>query len=228
MRAACEGSRAVVTLTAAAADGARRWLGVETRVIAPGVDLGAFAPGGERAEAPTIVCAAALSEPRKRAGLLLDAFARVRRERPGARLVLSRPADPREASAFAERDGVELADLDDTAALAGAYRSAWVSALPATGEAFGLVLAEALACGTPAVGTGDGGIPEVLDGPLTGRVVAPGGDDEPERFARALLEGFELAADPSAAAACRERAQAFSAERCTDAYVALYEELLDA
>src|SRR5207237_3721085 len=105
---------------------------------------------------------------------------------------------------------------------------AWVAALPATGEAFGLVLAEALACGTPAVGTDDGGIPEVLDGPLTGRVVAPGGGDEAERFARALLEGFELAGDANATAACRERAEAFSSARCTEAYVRLYEELLGA
>jgi glycosyltransferase involved in cell wall biosynthesis len=216
-----------VTLSRAAADALRRALGIESRVIAPGVDLAAFTPGAQRSETPTIVCAADLSEPRKRAGLLLEAFDRVRRERRDARLMLSRPRDPAVAAGLAARAGVELRDLDDRAALADAYRSAWVSVLPATGEAFGLVLAEALACGTPVVGTADGGIPDVVgDDEAVGRLVAPGGEDEPERLAAALLEGFDLAGLAPTAAACRQRAQAFSTDRMTEAYVDLYRELL--
>jgi glycosyltransferase involved in cell wall biosynthesis len=118
---------------------------------------------------------------------------------------------------------VELADVDDTGALAGAYRSAWVAALPSVGEAFGLVLAEALACGTPGVGTDDAGIPEVLDRPEVGRLFR--GEDA-SALAAALLEAFELAEDPGTRDACRARAQDFSAQRCGEAYEALYRELL--
>jgi glycosyltransferase involved in cell wall biosynthesis len=211
---------AVVALSEAAAREFERTLGIRARVIPPGVDLDAFAPGGERAEAPTIICAAAVDAPHKRVGLLLDAFARVRRQRPDARLVLSRPADgvrpPR-------GEGIELADLDDRSALAGAYRSAWVSALPSVGEAFGLVLAEALACGTPVVATRAGGMPEVVgENGAVGRLFEGA---EPEALASALLEALELAGDPATERACRERAELFSLDRCTESYLALYREL---
>src|SRR5204863_4596648 len=92
------------------------------------------------------------------------------------------------------------------------YRAAWVSALPSTGEAFGLVLVEALACGTPVVGADREAIPEVLgadDG--VGRLFA---GDDPRAVARALLDALDLAADPATAARCRSRAEAFSVDRC--------------
>ena len=211
---------AVVALSEAAAREFERTLGVQARVIHPGVDLREFAPGGDRAEAPTIICAAAIDAPHKRVALLLEAFAHVRRERPDARLVLSRPSNgvrrPR-------GEGIELADLDDRRALADAYRSAWVSALPSVGEAFGLVLAEALACGTPVVATSTGGMTEVVgENGAVGRLFEGG---EPEPLARALLEALELAGDPATTAACRRRAELFSVDRCTESYLALYREL---
>lgn len=210
---------ALVVLTEAAAAACRRWLGTDARVIAPGVDLNQFRQVRARAQAPTIVCAAAIEQPRKRVGLLVEAFALVRRERPDARLVLNRPAA---SGALPPAPGVSFADLDDRAALAEAYSGAWVSALPSRDEAFGLVLAEALACGTPCVGSNEGGIPEVVDRPAVGRLFD---GDEPRSLAVALLSTLELAEDPATAAACRARAADFSTDRCTEAYLALYGEL---
>ncbi len=220
--AAARGASAVTALSEAAADAFGRWLGIrDVRVIAPPVDVGAFRPGPERAEAPTVFCPAAVDEPRKRVALLVGAMARVRRQRPGARLVLSRPANGESVPFTAE--GVEWGDVDDRADLAGAYREAWVTALPSEGEAFGLVLAEALACGRPVVGTADGGIPEIVDRPEIGRTFARGDEDD---LARALLETLELAGDPATATACRSRAEDFSRERCAEAYEDLYRELV--
>jgi glycosyltransferase involved in cell wall biosynthesis len=220
---ATERCSAVTALSETAAAALRRELGVEARVIPPGVDLDAFSPGGERAAEPTIVCAAALDQPQKRVRLLVDAFALVRRERPRARLVLSRPHGPAPAPAWALAEGVELRDLDERSALAAAYREAWVSALPSWGEAFGLVLVEAMACGTPAVGSALGSIPEVVDRDAIGRLFE---GDTPEPLARALLEGLELATDPATAAACRARAEDFPASRTAAAYAELYRELI--
>ena len=252
-------SSEVVVLSEAAAAASERWLGVRPRVIAPGVDLAAFAPGaaGERASEPTFVCAAAVEVPRKRVALLIEAFELVRRGRDDARLILSVPRSGARfgsGAAFASGrlaasgaalasgrlaasgaalasgrlatgipPGIELDDLDDRARLAAAYRRAWVSVLPSIGEAFGLVLAEALACGTPGVGTRDGGIPEVLDRPEIGRLFD---GDEPQALAAALLEALELAADPGTAPACRARAEELSIDRCVDSYVALYREVI--
>lgn len=217
---------AVLALSEAAAVAMERWLGVTPRVIYPPVDLERFAPGGERDPHPTIVCAAASDDSRKRVDLLARAFRRVRRERPDARLLLDRPRrDPDAAARLAAiAEGIEFFDAIPTE-VAALYRRAWVSALPSYNEAFGLVLAEALACGTPGVGTRDGGIPEILDRPEVGRLFD--GDDEPA-LARALLEALELATDPSTADRCRERARRFSTERCTADHLEVYRELTGA
>jgi glycosyltransferase involved in cell wall biosynthesis len=230
-RRAFAGSSAVVMLSEAAATASERWLGFRPRVITPGIDLDAFAPGGARARGPTILCPAAVDVPRKRVGLLIEAFARVRRDRADARLVLSRP--PGSSDAFfvggagggsaALPDGVELADLDDREALIRAYRSAWVCALPSLGEAFGLVLAEALACGTPVVGSNDGGIPELIDRPEIGRLFD---GEDPESLASALLECLELAGMPGTQSACRARVEPLSREAMVASYLSLYRELV--
>lgn len=223
--AALRGCDAVVALSEHAGRAFRYWLGYEPHVIPPGVDLNTFAPTGVRAEQPTVVCSAAAEEPRKHVGLLVQAFQLVRRERPTARLVLSMPRDlgaARRAGVDVEAPGVEWVQLDDRAALARACAEAWVAALPSMHEAFGLVLVEAMACGTPVVGSSHGAIPEVVNSPEVGRLFD---ELDPAAIARALLEAMELSAAPETALRCRARAEDFSAERCTERYLDLYREL---
>lgn len=225
LRRAVAGSDAVVVLSRFAAEMFARSIGTQTQVIAPGVDLKAFRQSAPRAHEPTIVCSAAAEEPRKNVSLLLEAFALVRERHRSARLLLSRPLDPaaaRRAGVDLRAPGVEWLDLDDRASLARANSEAWLAVLPSVGEAFGLVLVEALACGTPVVGYDDGGIPEIIDRPGVGRTF---GRLEADVLAGAMLDALELVGDPQTADRCRARAGAFSVQACTDSYLSLYREL---
>ena len=221
LREVLDAADAFVAYSDAAARAAERWLGVRPTPIHPGVRLESFPMGSERSEEPTIACAAAADDPRKRVDLLVRAFARVRRARPGARLAIVQPADPRVAEQLRRAgDGIELWAREPDA-VAREFGRAWVSALPSLAEAFGLVVVESLACGTPAVGSGDAGIAEILDRPEVGRLFE-GGEDE---LARALLEALELAEDDGTRERCRARAADFSTTRAAGAHVELYEGL---
>lgn len=85
-------------------------------------------------------------------------------------------------------------------------------------EYFGLVMVEALACGTPVVGFNKGSVPEIVENESTGYVVSN-------------IEGMIQAIrriDMINPASCRHRAERlFSAERMAREYVELYERLLD-
>jgi phosphatidylinositol alpha-mannosyltransferase len=228
MQEAVRQSAAVVALSSYAADAFDNWLDVQARVIPPPVDVATFAPAAARAPEPTIVCSGAADVPRKNVGLLVRALGVVRREHPRARLVLSRPRDlqaARDAGVDVDAAGIEWRDLDASRDLARAYSEAWVAALPSASEAFGLVLVEAMACGTPVVGYRHGAIPEVIDDPGVGVMFDR---LEPEALADSLLTALALAEDPNTGQRCREHAARFSRERCTQRYVDLYREVLSA
>lgn len=214
-------SDGIVTLSRSARDAMWRWFGAESRVIYPRVDLDEFVPGDGRAEQPTVACAGAVDDARKRIPLLLRAFAMVRKERKDARLLLTRPEDPALARRLTDGNpGVELVPRERP--VATVFREAWVSGLTSYNEAFGLVLVESLACGTPVFGARDGGIPEIVDSADIGRLFE--GDDERD-VAAAILETFELSEDGGTAAACRARAESFDTMSGAREHLELYDEL---
>ncbi len=86
MRAAIEGSAATAVLSDAAATAMRRWLQCEPRVLPAGIFTERFAVEAAKPAAPTLLCAASLGDPRKRAGLLFAAFSRLRELEPDVRL----------------------------------------------------------------------------------------------------------------------------------------------
>jgi glycosyltransferase involved in cell wall biosynthesis len=83
-------------------------------------------------------------------------------------------------------------------------------------EPFGLVLAEAMMCGTPVVAMRLGAVPELVEEGVTGYTAATA-----EEFARQVPRGFEL--DRGVVRARAE--ERFSARRMAEQYAALYERL---
>lgn len=198
--------------------------GLESRVVYPGVDLSTFAEGRSRAAAPTVFCPAAIDVARKRVPLLLDAVALVRESVSNVRLVLVRPDDRARAAAVIEAyPFVEFIEpVADPQLLAPHYGQAWATALPSVGEAFGMVVIESLACGTPVVTSDWDAFPEIVDRPEIGRRFA---GDQVRSLADSVLEVFELAGERSTREACRSRASDFSIQRTVTAFEQIYDEL---
>ncbi|HTW55917.1 MAG TPA: glycosyltransferase family 4 protein, partial [Thermoplasmata archaeon] len=116
---------------------------------------------------------------------LVEAFARLAREDPAATLVLVGADGGMAAAVDARARERGVADrvrrvgfVEDPALLAAAYREARVLVLPSEYEAFGLVLLEALAEGTPVVASRVGGIPEIVEDGVSGLLVPPKSADD--------------------------------------------------
>src|SRR5712691_4541020 len=83
-------------------------------------------------------------------------------------------------------------------------------------EAFGLVLVEAMLCGTPVAAMRLGAVPEIVDEGITGFCA-----DQMEDFSKAILQSLALDRHQ-----IRQRAQKrFSAEEMARGYARLYQEI---
>jgi starch synthase len=139
-----------------------------------------------------------------------------------------------------ERDGVVwIEKLLPHHELQAVLTASTVFVCPSVYEPLGIVNLEAMACGLPVVGTATGGIPEVVEDGVTGRLVpieqaddGTGTPLDPEKFVRELGAALtEVVADPARAAAMgeagRSRAETnFSWARIARETEALYTSLL--
>jgi len=99
-------------------------------------------------------------------------------------------------------------------ALTPLYNSADCLVLPSLSEGFPTVVGEALACGTPVLGTRVGGIPELVEEKRTGWLIPPGDD-------QALTDALAyVMAHPAETAALRRHAREKALERVSPAVIA--------
>ncbi|WP_428380615.1 glycosyltransferase family 4 protein [Nevskia ramosa] len=135
------------------------------RVIYPPVDEQRFAPRDDRARAVARQALGlkaddiafvfpSMDHARKGLGPLLDAFAQL--DEPRARLLVAGRAARKELPPRV----TPLGYVDDMPAL---YAAADWTVLPSRYEPFGLVIAESLACGTPAIVGREAGVAELMD-----------------------------------------------------------------
>jgi glycosyltransferase involved in cell wall biosynthesis len=161
---------------------------------------------------------------------LINAFASMAKDFPQAMLVV---VGREENSCYAadlkdsvRRYGlggrVEFVEEMQQADLAERMRSACVFVLPSTSEGLGRVVVEAMAAGTPVIGSDVGGIPEMVKEGVTGFLVPPGDEITLADRLRWMLEHHEEACEMG------RRAGAFAEQFfSTDLYVQHYDDLLE-
>jgi len=121
---------------------------------------------------------------------------------------------------------IAFSGAGDPLDLPARYAAATVLVHPAVWEAQGMVLVEALACGTAVVACDHCGVRDIIDNPGIGRLFAPGpiaghAATDHAALARAILGAADLAAMPITEARCRARAMPFGWPTLGPAYARL-------
>jgi glycosyltransferase involved in cell wall biosynthesis len=238
IRWAARRADASIGVCAALMDVLRGWPGIDAsrlHVMRNGVDLQRFSPQPPAAMkallaergmlgAPLLMSVGHLIE-RKGHHVAIEALAELRRQGLPAGLVILGEGPERAAlQGLAARLGVAEA-VHLPGALPNTELAAWYSAadlllLASSREGWANVLLEAMACGTPVVATRIWGTPEVVAGPVAGRLVD-------ERTGVAFAQAIQdlLAAAPDRAAV-RAYAEGFSWDATSQAQLALFRGLV--
>ena len=196
-----------------------------------GVDVGVFRPKGGDGERRTdggmiVGCAARLIDG-KGVDVLVRALRRMRCSRTVLHVAGDGPAR-RQLRRLAVDLGLEnrVEFLGYVSDMPTFWNACDIAAVPSSGcrEAFGMVAAEAMACGRPVVAVNVGGLPEIVTPGRTGALVPPG---DAEALAAAL---DEYARDPTLRSRHGAEARdacvaAFSIDRCARQYVDLLQSL---
>ena len=183
---------------------------------------------------PVILCTSALDDARKGGRVLVRAFDRLKDLRPDVELHISCTLSQQIQDMLMGhisprwRQDVHFLGAGKKGDLPGLYGSASVLVIPSLWEAFGMVIIESMATGTPVVGTRDGAIPELVNNVFVGRLFDPGETTiaEPvnvEGLVHALMEGLDLALRPETPLNCRRHAEQFSWQRIGPRYEELFE-----
>jgi phosphatidyl-myo-inositol alpha-mannosyltransferase len=214
-----------------------RWGRTCVEIPAP-VDLERFPLCRERnLERPIILCTAALDDARKGGRVLMSAFNRVKAVRPEVVMQISCSIAGEKLHDLLQlvnpqwRRDVEFLGLGRSEDLPALYGRAAVSVLPSLWEAFGMVVVESMATGTPAVGTRSGALPEIISNQEVGFLFDPGpieeaGPSNDEGLAEALLRGLDLSRHAETPERCRLHAEQFSWKTCAPRLEAIYQRLV--
>lgn len=153
-------------------------------VVPVGVDIDLFKPLPEVPVVPgRLVTTASADVAMKGLKFLLEAVAKLRTERDDVHLVVIGKRKPGGASDAAIKrlgleDHVEFVTGVEERRIIELYSEAEMAVVPSLYEGFSLPAIEAMACGTPLVGTTGGAVPEVIGQDGDTAMVVPPGDSE--------------------------------------------------
>lgn len=190
-------------------------------IVRNGIDHAFWTPGSNRRAEGMEIIAAARLEDVKGIDLLIEAFARVLRRLPQARVTIAGDGSKRrdledQARSLDLAGHVEFTGPLAPEALRGRYRSANLFVLPSRSEGFPIALLEAMATGLPYVAADVGGVGEIVT-EAAGLLVPP---EDPGALATGICR--ILSGDACAAGrAARRRAADFPLARAEDTYLDL-------
>jgi glycosyltransferase involved in cell wall biosynthesis len=227
---ACDRAAGVITVSAALKDGL---VGMDVdegkvTVLRNGVDLKLFRPLDRLAtrkrlhlNGPTLISVGLLIE-RKGHHLIVEAMASL----PGYTLLIAgegpeRGNLERQIEKLGLQDRVRLLGARPHSELPELYGAADALILASSREGWANVLLEAMACGTPAIGSPIWGNPEVIGKPEAGILMT-------ERSARGVVDAVKtlFGARMPSREATRQYAQAFSWDATTDGQIELFRSIM--
>jgi phosphatidylinositol alpha-mannosyltransferase len=136
------------------------------KIIPNGVDTSRFSPDGKRLKefsGKKIILFLGRLDPRKGLPVLLEAFPLIKKEIPDAILLVAGKGVPPENIPEDLKESIIFKGLIPNEMVPVYYRSADLYCSPALyGETFGIVLLEAMACGTPVIASDIDGYREVM------------------------------------------------------------------
>ena len=188
----------LITVSSASAAAIERVYGRVAEVVHPPVRTGFFTPA--RVPRRHFVAVSRLV-PQKRVDVLVDAFRGL-----DETLVVVGSGPWLERLRAQAPANVRFAGWVDDATLRKLYRSSHALVCPSV-EDFGIVMAEAHACGVPAIAPRAGGALDIVDDPATGLLVDC---VDPASLAAGVREAAAHGFDPQA---CRASAERFAEER---------------
>ncbi len=218
-------SDALVFISKYQRDTYRRFLPKRLRVsvIYPGIPEVFFTEGGvaERRRRVLTVCRLA---PEKNLEFAFSVMAKVQRSVPVEYVLVGDGPKRRSLEKLAQRLSLKVTFLGNVKRerIRELYRSSALLFLPSKTETFGLVFAEAMACGTPVVALNRGSAPEVVG---DGGLVCEENRDAVANAVVSLIEDENLWREKSARA--RKRAELFRTDRFVKEHEDLYRQLVD-
>jgi glycosyltransferase involved in cell wall biosynthesis len=231
---ALEKAAAIIAGSAAARDffSARLRVARRMQVIVGGVDcIAAASAAPYRRPRPYLLCACRLHLEHKALDVLVAAFQMIAPDFQAVDLLIAgggpdfeRVAHLVSNSGCAER--IELLGVKSRDEMRALHRGAFAFVLPSRpGECLPLVYLEALAAGTPVIGTDTGGAHEVIRHGENGFLLAPGDVDGTAAAIRSLLADDERRI---AMGACGQRlvADNYTWEKCAARYATVYRSCL--
>jgi glycosyltransferase involved in cell wall biosynthesis len=220
----------IIAVSQALAEGAES-VGIspdKIQVIPTGIDINKFPVGAPESRKDTLIYVGSLIK-RKSVITLLQAMEKLRDPYPTLQLQIVGEGDLRQSledytNQHDLQNRVQFLGTQSQAEVARLMREAKLFILPSTEEGQGAVLVEAMASGTPCIGSRAGGIPTVIT-PETGLTFEPGNSDQLIQAVTTMLEDETFW--QNAALCGRERAKAhYDWNVLADSIIAIYNKVL--